>query len=314
MNLFRFRNLAALSLIAVAAACGGIEPQPGEVAADLEYGSRVHALPLRDSAAAPRAAPAGAHLSYWGGHVVSNASVVQVLYGSGTYLSNITSSTAPSLSSFYQQVMNSPYVDWLSEYNTTVSGGTNQTIGRGGLKQKTQIAPASSRNGATISDVQIQQELSSQIGLGKLPAPTANIIYMVNFPKGKKITQGSSASCVGGGFCAYHGTFKRNGINVYYGVLPDMSPGSGCDLGCGGNTWFNNQTSVASHELIETITDAEVGLATVVGKPLAWYDANNGEIGDICNASQGTITGTDGKTYTVQTEWSNQKNACIVHK
>jgi len=85
-------------------------------------------------------------------------------------------------------------------------------------------------------------------------------------------------------------------------------------LGCGGNTWFNNQTSVASHELIETITDAEVGLATVVGKPLAWYDSANGEIGDICNASQGSFTGADGKTYTVQTEWSNQKNACIVHK
>ncbi len=93
-----------------------------------------------------------------------------------------------------------------------------------------------------------------------------------------------------------------------------MSAGSGCDTGCGGSSVFNNQTSVASHELIETITDAEVGLASVVGPPLAWYDSANGEIGDICNGQQGSIVGGDGRTYTVQKEWSNGSNACIVHK
>ena len=58
----------------------------------------------------------------------------------------------------------------------------------------------------------------------------------------------------------------------------------------------------------------EVCLATVVGKPLAWYvDAANGEIGDICNGQQGTIT-SGATTYTVQKEWSNAAHACIVHK
>ena len=311
-------------------ACGGAPPeesatedvassQATEDAVDvvdtatLEPGG-AHVMPLRDPSvrggeAESLVAATSAHLVYYGGKVVSNAKVVEVLYGSGTYLSNITSSTAPSMGSFYSAVMNSAYVDWLKEYNTP-----SQTIGRGSFLGKVQVAPARSRNGATISDRSIQSEISAQITAGKLPVPDANTIYMVNFPKGKRISQGGSSSCVSGGFCAYHGTFKRNGTNVYYGVLPDMSAGSGCDQGCGSSTPFNNQTSVASHELIETITDAEVGLATVVGPPLAWYDTTYGEIGDICNASQGTITASDGRTYTVQKEWSNSSNACIVHK
>src|SRR5262249_16662508 len=76
---------------------------------------------------------------------------------------------------------------------------------------------------------------------------------------------------------------------------------------------FGNQTSVASHEMVETITDAEVGLATVVGPPVAWYDTNQGETADICNANQGTFVGGDGVTYTIQNIWSKSQNGCISH-
>ena len=65
---------------------------------------------------------------------------------------------------------------------------------------------------------------------------------------------------------------------------------------------FNNTTSVASHELTEASTDADVG-----ENNLAWYDDTNGEIGDICNAEQGSIAG-----YVVQKQWSNKAGACIV--
>jgi MYXO-CTERM domain-containing protein len=58
------------------------------------------------------------------------------------------------------------------------------------------------------------------------------------------------------------------------------------------------------------VTDPGVGLATSYGPPLGWYDPSNGEIGDICNAQQGTfLAGT--VTYTVQKEWSNLSGACI---
>jgi hypothetical protein len=45
---------------------------------------------------------------------------------------------------------------------------------------------------------------------------------------------------------------------------------------------------------------------------LAWYNTTYGEIGDICNGQQGSITGTDGASYVVQTEWSNTSQTCRV--
>jgi hypothetical protein len=111
-------------------------------------------------------------------------------------------------------------------------------------------------------------------------------------------------------FCAYHGTYVRRGVNVNYGVIPDQ--GGGCGSGCGGNAQrVNNMNSVASHELIEATTDPAVGLATVFGAPLGWYDMTNGEIGDICNAQQGTTVGGDGVTYTIQLEFSNSSSNCV---
>lgn len=294
-----------VGLVAAYAYQSGLRPpdeqDPGDPSI-LEVGPSHSLLKQGVYIGAPPVSMAAPHLNYYGGKVVSNAKMVQVLYGAGSYLGNIAGTTSPTFASFFAAVLNSAYIDWLVEYNTST-----QKIGRGTFNKRVSITPAASRNGSTITDASIKAEISSQITKGILPTPDNNTIYMVNFPKGKHIDLGGQKSCVV--FCAYHGTFKRNGQNVYYGVLPDMSPGSGCDLGCGGSTWFNNQTSVASHEMIETITDAEVGLANAIGPPLAWYDPNNGEIGDICNAQQGSIAG-----FTVQKEWSNKSAACIVHK
>jgi hypothetical protein len=326
MRTFCNAVLASLLLSLVAVGCGnGVAEKSIAPSGDLnniQFGSHVHKLPWRDPAAiTPAAAPAGAHLTYHNGRVVSNIQVVQVLYGSGSFMPQVSSTTSPSIASFYGGVTNSAYFDWLTEYNTTLTGGTQQTIGRGSFLQQVAITPAASRNGTTITDAQIQAEIAAQITAGVLPAPTTdaagniNTYYAVYFPHGKTITQGGSNSCQAGGFCAYHGTFTQASHDVYYGVHPDMQAGSGCDTGCGSNaSGFNNQTSVASHEMIETVTDAEVGLATVVGPPLAWYDSTNGEIGDICNAQQGSITGGDGVTYVVQTEFDNATSNCIVSK
>src|SRR6185295_10454699 len=69
-------------------------------------------------AAPPAFAPPGAHLQYLGGRIVSNIQVVQVLYGGGNYLPQIATTASPSIATFYQGVLNSAYVDWLTEYNT----------------------------------------------------------------------------------------------------------------------------------------------------------------------------------------------------
>ncbi len=280
-------------------------------------------VPYRDpnssSAIVGFAAPAGAHLTYFGGPVISNVQVVQVLYGNGSYLPQVAGTTTPSVGTFFSDITNSSFMDMLSEYNTTIAGGTNQTIGHGSFGGIFTIIPSAANNGATISDAQIQSELLAQINAGHLPAPVTdaagnvNTLYMIYFPPGKKISLGNSQSCQAGGFCAYHGT-TNNTINLrhaLYGVHPDMQAGSGCDVGCGRSTTFNNVTSVTSHEFAEAITDAQVGIATTFGPPLAWTSQNNGEIGDICNGQQGQFTA-NGTTYTIQLEFSNLQNNCIL--
>jgi hypothetical protein len=267
------------------------------------------------------AAPAGAHLSYFGGPVISNVHVVEVLYGSGSFLPQVSSTAPPSMASFFSDLTgaNSGYTSLLTQYNTPASGGTGQTIGNGTFDGLFGIVPSSANNGSTISDTQIQSELLAQITAGHLPAPVldaagnVNTIYMIYFPPGKTITQGGTSSCVGGGFCAYHGTTSNllSGKHVLYGVLPDMQAGSGCSSGCGTSSVFGNYTSVTSHELTEAITDADVGIATTFAAPLAWYDMTNGEIGDICNGQQGSYTA-NGTTYTIQLEFSNAANNCVL--
>jgi hypothetical protein len=274
-----------------------------------------------------QAAPTGAHLSYYGGRVVSNMQVVQVIYGTGSYLSQVTSTSSPSMATFYQGVLNSPYVDWLSEYNTSGNASTpSQVIGRGSFSTQVTITPSAANNGSTIDDSNIQAELSAQIAAGNLPAPTHdangnnNTYYAVFFPHGKTITLSGYSSC--SAFCAYHGTIANAGGHgeVYYGVHPDMQTGSGCETGCGAaSTAFGNYTQVASHEMIETITDPEIGLTPTIQAPIAWYDYSttysiNSEIGDLCNDQHATVVGSDGVTYDVQNEFSNAANLCIVSK
>ncbi|HZE68452.1 MAG TPA: hypothetical protein VE135_02870 [Pyrinomonadaceae bacterium] len=264
------------------------------------------------------AAPAGAHLTYFGGPIISNVQVIQVLYGSGSYNAQVAGSSSPTMGNFFADITSTGLISLLQQYNTPVSGGTGQTFGNGTFAGLFQIVPAAGNNGSTITDTQIQSELLAQINAGHLPAPVLdslgnpNTLYMIYFPPGKTISQGGSNSCQAGGFCAYHGTTSStlNSKHVLYGVLPDMQAGSGCSTGCGTSTVFGNYTSVTSHELVEAMTDADVGIATTFAAPLAWYDMTNGEIGDICNGQQGSYTA-NGTTYTIQLEFSNSANNCV---
>jgi len=262
------------------------------------------------------AAPANAWLNYYGGHVISNVKVVPVMWGP-----NVPSEVQTGMPKFYTAFTDSAMYDLMAEYDTNIldfagNQGTNQHIGRGTATAAVVIAP--SITATSITNDQIWQELQRQITAGKLPGPDANTYYAVHFPAGMKITLpdgngGTAGSCTE--FCAYHNTTTAtNSVpEFYYGVIPNVTT-DGCELGCGPvGGGFNNTTSVSSHELIEATTDAEVGLATANAPPLAWYDpqGQDGEIGDICNGEQGTVN-SHGQTWTVQLEWSNSHDACIV--
>jgi len=251
---------------------------------------------------------------------MSSVQVLAVFWGG-----NVDMGEQNDAPGFYATLTNSPWMDVLAQYATvgvaTVGGqsGTAQSLGRGSFVASYTITPANTNT--TLSDADIQTELQSQIDAGHLPPPQYdtlgfdNTLYMIYFPLSVTISDPNiGTSCVQ--FCAYHGTLNYNNSNrlVAYGVIPDFTAGSGCSFGCGtGATYIDNLNSVCSHELAESVTDIGVGQAQTFAPPLAWYDQNNsmlGEVGDICNAMQGSTT-TGGNTYTVQDIWSNADNACV---
>ncbi len=265
------------------------------------------AMPRSTSALRPATiSPPGSHLTYYGGPVLTGIKSVDVLWGSGSYQPFVSGTY---MAQFTNQYLGSGVMDWLTEYNTPASGGTGQAIGRGSNVGHVTITP--SVTSATIQDTQIPTELHNQIAAGHLPAPDDNTSYAIFFPQGKTICQGGSCSGEAGGFCAYHGTFTYGSVVATYQVMPDNQAGSGDATGCGNGTPMANETSVFSHELVETITDPQVGFAVSNAPPLAWYDATNGEIGDICNELQGTFTGSDGASYVSQKMFSNTVGDCV---
>ncbi|HWS44528.1 MAG TPA: hypothetical protein VN636_01585, partial [Acidimicrobiia bacterium] len=248
--------------------------------------------------------PAGARLQYWGGRMLANVKVAIVVWGPGRFPVQVTSRTAPNAASFFATVTQSPYFDWLQEYD---ANGTH--LGRGSVAGQFTVVPAAANNRAVLDDAaHLRPELSTQIRAGRLPPPGADTLYVVFTRTGQVVTQGGADSVTG--FCAYHSTFRLDRTTaVRYAVIPATAAGPHCGTAPG----FANLTTAASHELVEAVTDPDVGLAHRVGPPLAWYDPMHGEIGDICAHVTATVVGAGGDRYTVQQEWSNRKRRCTAH-
>jgi len=236
---------------------------------------------------------------------VNNVEVTMLLWGSGVnYVSN--------LQSFYSGVTQSAWFDIMRQYYTSSSN----TIGSGSYLDTISLSSSDGLPSASsIDDANdIQPFLTKLVQDGKIK-PNDNSYFPIHFPAGISITQGGQGSC--SAFCAYHGTIDISSLNVgtqylKYGVVPDQ--GGSCAGGCGSaSSAVDNVFSVASHELAEMVTDPAIGVVTgnSVGAPAAWYNSQNGEIGDLCNAQQGTTTGRDGQTYTVQAIFSNIDDGCV---
>ncbi len=256
-------------------------------------------------------AVAGKKVSYYGGPVIGHAKVYTVFWGA-----NINASVKAAMPTFYAGIVDSTYMDWLSQYNTNVNAvdgrmGTNQTVGRGTYGGTITITPVKAK-AASVSDEEIQAELERQVAAKVLPAPTADTLYMIHFPAGMKITMsdgngGNATSCQQ--FCAYHFGFKsKAGPNIYYGVMPDLSS-MACSMGCGMGSLLDRTTISSSHELIEAVTDAFPTPGSTPGFPQAWNTTDGMEIGDLCQSSTGKLQ-VGSTQFTIQQEYDNQAGAC----
>jgi hypothetical protein len=187
------------------------------------------------SIAVPNAGQCG-NLQYGGGALVQKAKLASVFWGAAP-------SYKDSLAQAYTKIMQSPYFDFLREYNSGSYKITRGTF----IGTFVDTAPPAK---TSIDDTRdLQPWLKSLITANKVPPPDADTIYMLHFPAGVVISQGGSSSC--NQFCAYHGSYQdSSGHRVRYGVIPDQLSG-GCENGCGtGATSTDLVSEVASHELI----------------------------------------------------------------
>ena len=252
----------------------------------------------------------GKKVQYYGGPVIAHAKVYTVFWGS-----KVNATIKNGMPNFYKAAVDSTYLDWLRVYNTNVNAvdgrmGTNQSIGRGSYAGTITIAPK--QLSGTIKDADIQVEIQRQIDAKVLPAPDADTLYMIHFPKGMTITiddgnGGTASSCQQ--FCAFHEGFKSpTAGNVFYGVMPDLSAPS-CAFGCGGGTLLDRTTEGSSHELMEAITDGFPTPGSSPSFPQAWNTTDGQEVGDICQGNDGKLQA-GSTSFVVQQIYDNSANAC----
>jgi hypothetical protein len=157
-------------------------------------------------------------------------------------------------------------------------------------------------NGHDISD-----ELRFQILAGRLPASDLDTLYVVHIPPQITVTADTGTLCQE--FCGYH-TYNAPdpvfGIGIRYAIVPDTSAGP-CAGKCGLGTPEQNLQVIASHEILEAVTDPEPFTG--------WY---LDEIGDPCSegtrgaAMQSSIVNpATGQRVAFQRMWSEMNHSCV---
>jgi hypothetical protein len=225
---------------------------------------------------------------------------------------------AKDLNGFFSAITGSHYMDALSQYYCLNSYGSTIRPGYGQFA-KADFVPGQMVSGQTIPESVIQTMLANEIQSGNLDAPNGNTLYMVFMPPGV-----SEAGDLGGPR-GHHSSFAYGGGYAYFATIEHpttQDPATGKFFqpvgAVGTETTFQFMTEVASHEMVEAISDP---MGNVPGDA-AWWDRNQGdntyrdEIGDIAQdnpPSGGTMAleGTNGAGYVVQKYWSNQANNSV---
>jgi len=229
----------------------------------------------------PKMAPASAHLTYFGGPLITNVAVYTVFWGKLWGTTPTSKTLVTQLNDFFTKILVSPLIDQLSEYNVP-----GKKIGHGSLtgsKSITANAPVGS-----VTDSTVQAQLKAWLAAGTVPKATPNSLYFIYLDPGIVSIMGGGRSCKN--YCGYH----NNTGKVYYAMMPFPS----CSGFLSNLSVLDGLTGTSSHELCEAITDPVPGSG--------WYDKVNGEIGDICAWNFKKVAG-----YNVQLEWSNKNDKCI---
>ncbi len=156
-------------------------------------------------------------VAYFDGPIVQSPVVVPVFWSS-----DVEPQLVANMPQFYADVTQSTYWSWLWEYNTlNLTGGTGQVLLPGTATAGVTLHPSKCVAGSgkcTLTDTQLQSELTAQIEAGHLPAPvldcTGNVetIYMVHMPPLVTVTgpDGAGTSCVDFLRVPQHGDLRQH--------------------------------------------------------------------------------------------------------
>lgn len=215
-----------------------------------------------------------------GGPVLATTHVYLIWWGpSDTWPSD----AQPGISSFYQGLNGSSYVNTATQYLrgesesvTLVDSRSDQSVPR---------APLSAGDiGTEIANV-----------YGTVDPDGYYVVYTSNHPTENR-------------WCAWHSDVSVSGLTVPIAYLPNFTGEPECDHG---NIYSLHQTDTlimladfSAHEFMETVTDPHVS---------AWYDQHRQEIGDKCDFKfGGLVTLSNATTWQLQEEWSNATMGCMV--
>ncbi|MGH7140509.1 MAG: fibronectin type III domain-containing protein [Pirellulales bacterium] len=222
-------------------------------------------------------------VTYNGGALLTNVEAQAVYLGSAWNTNTSLQSQAQATDQFLSTLVSGSYMNMLSSYNVGTGTDTKGVVDNVNLSAN-----------STLSDSQIQTDLAGTINSKQAQAPNANNLYVVYVEPGVVVSDGSATSQ--NSFLGYHGAFSDNGTDIHYAVITYPGSPNPTPQSQGFQSSFDEQTSVTSHEVAEAVTDPNVNYKT-----LGWYDFQlNGEIADLAEGHESTITGANGVQYVVQ--------------
>jgi len=137
------------------------------------------------------------------------------------------------------------------------------------------------------------------------PQPDGETVYLIYYPATVTVTMGGGTTC--NEFYGYHDDYLlKAGTYVTYSVVARCPPFPGTSA-------IDSLTSIASHEMIEAVTDplASDNPAWLEpdAKHLAWAVPAGGELGDLCAGYGNVFITPSDVPYLVQRTWSNKAAA-----
>ena len=227
-------------------------------------------------------------LSYGQGPLIQHVKVFDVFYNKGNTLKDmLTASTRRSP-------------------RARISTGSPSTTPRPGDRPRhlggSVVDTGAPTTATTLTD--IQMEIKRLIDAGKLPRTTRTTSTWCTSRAGVTITQGGELVVRRVLRVPRHVHARRQGRVLRRHPRSDAAA---CASGCGtGDDSSRTPPASSSHELIEAVTDPAVGLAQSLGAPLAGTTRRTAR-----SATSATPRRRRSSGYTVQKEFSNQKNDCI---